>query len=89
MRSWSARFRRYLEEIAAVHPSCADIDLDDLSDTLACLVDGAIIMSKALNDPRRLERQVLLFRNLVKLVFSGAPASAPSRPAEAMANGRN
>ena len=42
---------------------------------LSCVVDGGIIMSKALNDPRRLERQVLTFRSFVKLIFA-APVLA-------------
>ena len=33
-------------------------------------VDGAIIMSKTLNDPKKLERQIMLFRSLVKLMFA-------------------
>jgi TetR/AcrR family transcriptional repressor of nem operon len=37
---------------------------------LSCIVDGAIIMSKTLNDPRRLERQILIFRSCIKLMFS-------------------
>ena len=62
VRSWNARFRGHIEAIAAVHPPREPIDLDDLADMLSCVVDGGIIMSKTLNDPRRLERQILAFR---------------------------
>lgn len=72
MRSWNARFRAIFEGIAAVHPPREPIDLDDLADMMSCIVDGGIIMSKTLNDPRRLERQILTFRTCVKLIFSPA-----------------
>lgn len=84
VRAWNRRFRGYLEEIAAVHPPRDDVDLDSLAETLSCIVDGAIIMSKALEDPRLLERQVLIYRSMVKMAFS-APAVVPvPRPAEAL-----
>jgi len=80
VRSWNARFRRHIEAIASMHPPREPIDLDDLADMLSCVVDGGIIMSKTLNDPRRLERQVLAFRALVKLMFSQAMPAAARRP---------
>lgn len=78
VRAWNARFRAIFDRIATVHPPRETIDLDDLADMMSCIVDGAIIMSKTLNDPSRLERQILLFRNLVKLAFS-PPANAARR----------
>lgn len=72
VRSWNARFRAIFEGIAAVHPPREPIDLDDLADMMSCIVDGGIIMSKTLNDPRRLERQILTFCTCVKLIFSPA-----------------
>lgn len=76
VRSWNAHFREILDGIAAVYPPREAIDLDDLAEMVSCVVDGAIIMSKTLNDPKRLERQILLFRSCVKLVF----ASTPTKP---------
>ena len=70
VEGWNARFLGYLEEIAAVHPPREPVALADIADMLSCVVDGGIIMSKALNDPRRLERQVLAFRAFVKLIFT-------------------
>jgi TetR/AcrR family transcriptional repressor of nem operon len=70
VRSWNARFRSVLGEIAAVHALRDPVDLDDLAEMLSCVVDGGIIMSKTLGDPSRLTRQVLAFRSFVKLLFS-------------------
>ncbi|WP_137387861.1 TetR/AcrR family transcriptional regulator [Rhodoligotrophos defluvii] len=76
VEAWNARFTAILEEIAAVHPPREPVDLRDVADMLSCVVDGAIIMAKALNDPRRLERQVLAFRTFVKLIFSDPTRSS-------------
>jgi TetR/AcrR family transcriptional regulator, transcriptional repressor for nem operon len=76
---WNARFRGTLAAINALYPPRDPIDLDRVADMLSCVVDGGIIMSKALNEPRVLEQQVLAFRSFVKLLFSpsGQPVSAP------------
>lgn len=63
------RFSDWLNEIAAVHPPKREVDLEGLADTLTTVVEGAIILSKALADPGLMGRQTRLFRNHVKLVF--------------------
>ena len=75
VRSWNAHFREILDGIAVVYPPREPVDLDDLAEMISCVVDGAIIMSKTLNDPKRLERQIMLFRSCVKLVFTPPHAS--------------
>jgi TetR/AcrR family transcriptional repressor of nem operon len=82
VEEWNARFRAILDNIARVHSQREQIDLEDVANMLSCVVDGGIIMSKALNDPRKLERQVLAFRSFVKLLFSPAThISVPIEPA--------
>jgi AcrR family transcriptional regulator len=76
--AWNASVRAHLEEIAAVYPPRPGADLDDLAESLSCIIDGAIILAKIVNDPGRIERQVLAFRGFVKLVF--APAESAVRP---------
>jgi AcrR family transcriptional regulator len=63
------RFSGWLHEIAAVHPPKTEVDLEGLADTLTTIVEGAIILSKALADPGLMGRQTRLFRNHVKLLF--------------------
>lgn len=70
IRSWNARFLKYIEEIAAIYPPREPVDLVDVANMVSCVMDGAIIMSKALKDPALLERQVLAYRSYVKLLFS-------------------
>jgi AcrR family transcriptional regulator len=84
VQSWNARFRSYLDEIAAAHPPREAIDLDDIADMLSCVVDGGIIMSRTLKDKRRVERQILAFRCFVKLLFSGQAQASPKPSAAAV-----
>ncbi len=63
------RFANSLRKIAAQHPPRAEVDLDALADNLTVIVEGAIILSKALNDKGLMGRHTRLFRDHVKLVF--------------------
>jgi TetR/AcrR family transcriptional regulator, transcriptional repressor for nem operon len=72
---WNARFRGHLDEIAAVYP-VNGIDLDDLADTLGCMIDGGIIAARMRGDSAYLERQVMVYRSFVRMAFSpGAGAT--------------
>jgi AcrR family transcriptional regulator len=64
-----ARFREWLAEIEGTHPPKIAIDLEALADQLSTVVEGSIILSKALADPLLMGRQMRLFRDHVKLVF--------------------
>ncbi|MEQ1955806.1 TetR/AcrR family transcriptional regulator, partial [Mesorhizobium sp. CN2-181] len=81
---WNARFQGYLEEIAEVYPIRNGIELSDMADALCCIVDGGILMAKILGDSSKLERQVMTYRNFVRLAFSPAvPVVLPLRVASA------
>jgi TetR/AcrR family transcriptional regulator, transcriptional repressor for nem operon len=71
-RIWRRRFRARLDRIAARYPARIEIDLDDLADLLSSVADGGIILSKSLHDPSLLPRQIIQYRNYVKLVFLDA-----------------
>ena len=64
------RFRGSLEKIVAQHPPRGEVDLDALADHLTAIVEGAIILSKALGDPGLMGKQTRLFRNHIKLIFA-------------------
>ena len=63
------RFRGSFDKIVADHPPRIDVDLDALADHLTAIVEGGIILSKALNDPGLMGKQTRLFRNHIKLIF--------------------
>lgn len=67
--SWRKRFRIKLDAIAEKYPPRIQVDLDDLADMLSVIADGGIIISKVVHDPKALSRQVLLYREFVRLVF--------------------
>jgi AcrR family transcriptional regulator len=68
---WRERFRERLEQIAARYPPRIAVDLDDLADMLSVIADGGIILSKVVKDKEALPRQVLLYRDFVRMVFAG------------------
>ena len=65
------RFVRWLSEIAAVNPPRHEVDMADLADNLTGVVEGAIILSKALNDEGLMGRQMRIYRNHIRLLFGG------------------
>lgn len=68
---WRERFRQRLENIAARYPPRIPVNLNDLADMLSAIADGGIILSKVLKDNQALPRQVLLYRDFVRMVFTG------------------
>jgi AcrR family transcriptional regulator len=70
--AWRKRFRGYLERIAQRYPPKQEVDLDTLADMATVLVDGGIILSRALKDRKILPDQILLYRNYVRLLFEPA-----------------
>jgi AcrR family transcriptional regulator len=67
--AWRTRFRERLDRIAAVYPPKIEVDLDDLADLVAALVEGGIILSRITKDKDVLPRQVLLYRDFIRQVF--------------------
>ena len=67
--AWRKRFRGYLDRIAERYPPKADINLDSLADMATALVDGGIILSRALKDRQILPEQIMLYRGYIKLLF--------------------
>ncbi|MBT3789715.1 MAG: TetR/AcrR family transcriptional regulator [Alphaproteobacteria bacterium] len=70
--AWRIRFRNHLDLIAAKYPPRDNVDLDALADMVSTIVEGGIIMSKAMKDPNILAEQIILFRSYIKLLFSPA-----------------
>lgn len=70
---WRNRFRERLERIAERYPPRIKVDLDDLADMVTVAADGGIILSKVVKDPGALPRQILLYRDFIRLVFNPPP----------------
>jgi AcrR family transcriptional regulator len=70
---WRSRFNAMFEEIAAVHPMRDDIDLEDLADMVSAVLEGGLVISRAVREPTITARQVLMLRSYIKLLFAPAP----------------
>lgn len=72
--SWRVRFRERLERVAERYPPRIQVSLDDLADMLSAVADGGIILTKVTRDTSALPRQMLLYRDFIRLVFCPPPA---------------
>ena len=70
--NWRKRFRERLDLIAARYPPKTPVDLDDLADMLSVIVDGGIILSRVVSDKHALVRQIMLYRDFIRVVFLGS-----------------
>ncbi|MEO1189231.1 MAG: TetR/AcrR family transcriptional regulator [Pseudomonadota bacterium] len=70
--SWRARFRERIEKIAERYEPRISVDLDDLADMFSAIGDGGIILSKVVGDKSLLPKQLLLYRDFIRLVFDPA-----------------
>ncbi len=66
---WRRRFRAMFMEIMEDYEPGEAIDADQLADMVSTVLEGGIVMSKALKDPQSLPEQLLVLRSFVKLLF--------------------
>lgn len=72
---WRRRFRGMLDEIAKRYHPREPVGLDELADMVSTVLEGGIVMSKALGDPASLRRQILTLRLMVQALFVPIPES--------------
>lgn len=66
---WRRRFRAMFEDIAAVYQLKDEVDLGHLADMVSAVIEGGIVMARAVGEPSITAQQVLLLRSYVKLLF--------------------
>ena len=69
---WRARFLAWLDAIDERYRPVTPIDRRDLADGLSAVVEGSIVLAKALDDPKLMGRQLRLFRDMVKTTYGVA-----------------
>ena len=69
--NWRQRFRARFDLIAESYPPKINVDFEALADMATTLVDGGIILSKAVQEKQALPRQIELYRQFVRAVFLG------------------
>ena len=81
--SWRRIFAAQLALIEERYPPRLETDVDDLADLLSACLEGGIILSRVLKNPESLSKQILHYRNYLRLLYDGAgaaPAGAEVRP---------
>jgi AcrR family transcriptional regulator len=66
------RFAVWLGQIVERHPPRVPVDVDAMADHVTVVVEGGIILSKALADRQLMGRHLRLFRDHLKFVFGVA-----------------
>lgn len=66
---WRRRFRGMFQEIAAVYPPKVEVDLDALGDMVSGVVEGALILERALGETGTVSAQILQLRTYIALLF--------------------
>jgi TetR/AcrR family transcriptional regulator, transcriptional repressor for nem operon len=74
MLGWRVRFQALFAAIVARYPARDNVCASDLADMFVSIVDGAIILSRAVREPQALARQILMYRSYLKVLFASAPA---------------
>ena len=75
---WRRLFREQLDKINARYRANSDTSSDDLADMLSTIIEGGIIVSRALNDPSILVKQLLEYRSYIKLLYDQSQKSGAS-----------
>jgi TetR/AcrR family transcriptional regulator, transcriptional repressor for nem operon len=70
--AWRIRFRERLDLIAERYPPRIDVDFEALADMAGTLVEGGIVLGRALKDGSILPRQIILYRELIRSIFAPA-----------------
>jgi len=66
---WRNLFRDKINKINLVYSPNTAVSSDDLADMLSTIIEGGIIVSRALNDPSILVKQLLEYRSYLELLY--------------------
>ncbi len=67
---WRKRFRGMFEEIADTHPPKVQVDLDALGDLVSSVVEGGLVLQRALRENHIAATQIMQLRHYIQLLFS-------------------
>lgn len=69
MLDWRQLFKKHLDKVSEKYPMKAEVSTDELADNLTAIIEGAIVTSLVLKDPPILSKQILHYRNYIRLLF--------------------
>ena len=67
---WRRRFRAMFEEIAAIYEPREPVDLDALGDMVSSVVEGGLVLQRALRESNTAAAQIMQLRTYLKLLFA-------------------
>jgi len=67
--SWRSLFGEHLQRVADVYPMKIPMRSEDMADMLTSVMEGGIVTSLTLNEPDILVRQILQYRDFIRLQF--------------------
>ena len=70
IRDWRRLFKRQLDKINSRYTPRLETSSDDLADMLSTIIEGGIIVSRAVSDKAILVRQLLEYRSYLSLLYS-------------------
>jgi TetR/AcrR family transcriptional repressor of nem operon len=70
--AWRVRFHGMIAAINAKYEPREAIDPAHLADMVSTVIEGGIVMSKALKDPAILPQQILMLRSFFRLLYSAS-----------------
>ncbi len=70
VKDWRKLFKTQIEKINTCYTAKAKTSSEDLADMLSTIIEGGIVVSRAINDPKILVRQLIEYRNYIRLLYS-------------------
>ena len=70
VKDWRRLFREHIDSINEQYTAKLSVSSDDLADMLSTLIEGGIIVSRAVGNAKILSQQIMEYRNYLRLLYS-------------------
>jgi len=70
VKDWRKLFKKQIEKINTSYSPKTETSSEDLADMLSTIIEGGIIVSRAVNEPKILVKQLMEYRNYIRLLYS-------------------
>ena len=70
MKEWRALLSGKISQAVSRHSPGKDVDADALADLWTCIFEGALLLSKTMNDPKLVAPQFEHYRRHLQLLFA-------------------
>ena len=69
MMDWRQMYSAKLRQTYDKYPPKYDVKVEELADLLTCILEGSLILSRTLRDPKLVPPQLAQYRNCLQLLF--------------------